>query len=121
MFIGAAFVVDASWPWVLYFTTIFAFVLAGVVFFYAPTHLAEPAPTLSDEGVTRKTSALKRVDVVGIFLLTAALILFIFAVTSGSATGWGSARVIAPLVISLILAVAFSLWERWIEETNAVV
>ena len=105
----------------LYFTTIYTFVVASVVFVFAPSHLAKPAPSITTDGGPRKVVGLKRVDIVGIFLLTSALILFIFAVTSGSATGWGSARVIAPLVISVVLATSFVLWERWVDESNAVV
>lgn len=47
------------------------------------------------------------------------LVLFIFAVTSGSINGWGSARVIAPLVISVVLAVAFFVIEASLPEGYA--
>lgn len=48
-----------------------------------------------------------------------ALILFIFAVTSGSVDGWGSASVIAPLVISVVLAIIFFIYEARIPEDYA--
>jgi hypothetical protein len=40
-----------------------------------------------------------------------AVILFIFAVTSGSTKGWGSAYVLAPLIISPITFTIFLWWE----------
>ena len=48
-----------------------------------------------------------------------ALILFIFAITSGSSIGWGTARVIANLIISVILTVIFFFWEAFIPEKLA--
>ena len=53
--------------------------------------------------------------------IAAALILFIFAVTSSSDVGWGSARVLAPLIISIFMVVAFFLWEARIPFERAAV
>jgi len=50
-----------------------------------------------------------------------AAILFIFAITSGSIDGWGSAQVIAPLIISFVLIVAFFFWESRLSETYAAI
>ena len=47
------------------------------------------------------------------------MILFIFAVTSGSINGWGTAGVIAPLVISVVLAAVFFVYEAKIPESYA--
>ena len=47
------------------------------------------------------------------------MILFIFAVTSGSIQGWATAYVLAPLIISVLLLVAFFLWEAHIDEVDA--
>jgi hypothetical protein len=49
-----------------------------------------------------------------------ALILFIFAVTSGAAKGWGSAYVLAPLIISIAIAAIFLWWEARIPQADAV-
>lgn len=51
--------------------------------------------------------------------LTAALILFVYAVTSGPVNGWGSANVIAPLVIALFMTVVFFVYEAKIEDHMA--
>ncbi len=51
----------------------------------------------------------------------AALILFIFAVTSGSTAGWGSAMVLAPLIIAVFMVVGFFFYEKTIPPENAAV
>lgn len=54
--------------------------------------------------------------------MSAALILFIFAVTSGgSAAGWGSALVIAPLIISILMVIGFFYYETKIPAEVAAV
>ena len=47
------------------------------------------------------------------------MILFIFAVTSGSIQGWATPYVLAPLIISVLLLVAFFVWEAHIDEIDA--
>ena len=47
------------------------------------------------------------------------MILFIFAVTSGSVQGWATAYVLAPLIISVLLLIAFFVWEARIDEIDA--
>ncbi|ETW77131.1 major facilitator superfamily [Heterobasidion irregulare TC 32-1] len=95
------------------------FVLAILSFVLLPSTSYSPSPSLV--GQARQYSRLKRLDLIGVSLLTAALVLFIFAVTSGSIDGWGSARVIAPLVLSVFLAVIFFLWELYLPESLAAV
>ena len=50
-----------------------------------------------------------------------ALILFIFAVTSGSSSGWASATVLVPLVISVFMVVGFFVYETKIPAEVAAV
>ncbi|EGO18976.1 hypothetical protein SERLADRAFT_358714 [Serpula lacrymans var. lacrymans S7.9] len=80
-------------------------------------------PNISHSGPSESRSArllrFRRLDLVGVSAFTVALILFIFAVTSGSIDGWGSAAVIAPLVISAFLLLAFFLWEARLPESHA--
>ena len=49
-----------------------------------------------------------------------AVILFIFAVTSGSTKGWGTAYVLAPLLISLLIFTLFLVWEAHLPPDDAV-
>src|SRR5882757_2948049 len=55
----------------------------------------------------------------GLHVLIVAIILFIFAVTSGSTDGWASAMVLAPLILSILMMVAFFYWETLIPVENA--
>lgn len=119
LIIGACLVSFASWPWIFYFVSILSFILAILSFVLLPSTSYSPSPSLV--GQARQYDRLKRLDLIGVSLLTAALVLFIFAVTSGSIDGWGSARVIAPLVLSVFLAVIFFLWELYLPESLAAV
>ncbi|KAB5592439.1 MFS-type transporter [Ceratobasidium theobromae] len=58
-------------------------------------------------------------DFVGVFLLTVSVILFVYALTSGSIKSWASAGVLAPLFVSIALAIGFFVWETRIDEGNA--
>jgi hypothetical protein len=51
--------------------------------------------------------------------LIVALILFVFAVTSGSAVGWASAMVLVPLVISILMVIGFFYWETLVPVEKA--
>ncbi|KAF4578357.1 hypothetical protein EYR36_000168 [Pleurotus pulmonarius] len=110
LFIGAILVTFTSWPWVFYFIAITAVGTAVLAF------VAVPAVEHSHVSSTEK---IKRLDIIGISTLTIALVLFVFAVTSGSISGWGSAKVIANLVISIVLVIAFFVWEARIDENRA--
>ncbi|KAH9947514.1 major facilitator superfamily domain-containing protein [Amylocystis lapponica] len=113
--IGALFVSYASWPWVYYFSAI----VCGVITF--AILILVPNAKRSDESETRAQQLLRfrRLDLPGLTAYAVALILFIFAITSGSSDGWGSAKVIAPLVISVFVAGGFFLWEALIPEYYA--
>ncbi|PPQ70822.1 hypothetical protein CVT24_001039 [Panaeolus cyanescens] len=112
LIIGALFVSFVSWPWVFYFSAIVSLVIAGGITVLVPNRQAGP----SKESAVSK---LQRLDVLGVGLFAVSLILFIFALTSGSIVGWGSAQVIAPLVISVIVMIAFFGWEAYTPETRA--
>ncbi|EMD35667.1 hypothetical protein CERSUDRAFT_53354, partial [Gelatoporia subvermispora B] len=75
--------------------------------------------TKAGESSAAKLLRFKRLDLLGVTVFTASLILFIFAVTSGSIDGWGSANVIAPLIISVVLMVLFFIWEARLPESYA--
>lgn len=44
-----------------------------------------------------------RFDPLGVLLSVAGILLFTYALTSANTSGWGSARIVAPLVISVVL------------------
>lgn len=134
---GAALVDGASWRWVFYLTTITSFVLAVVTLVLLPNKSTYRTRTRSAIQIGGY-SPFQRLDPVGITALTgsypgfnlisypsnefsASLILFVFAVTSGSVNGWGTAMVIVPLILSVTLAVFFGFWENKLPEALAVV
>jgi Ca2+/Na+ antiporter len=51
--------------------------------------------------------------------LTAAIILFVYALTTGSVSPWRSAGVLVPLFVSVALVIAFFVWETRVDENNA--
>lgn len=51
--------------------------------------------------------------------ISAAIVLFVYAVTSGPVNGWGTANVIAPLIISVAMAIAFFTYEAYINPDRA--
>lgn len=115
LLIGAAIVTHASWKWVF-----FSFAIMGGTLVIAVSILC-PNPVRPKMSAAEKARAYKRLDLVGVSTLTAGLVLFIFAVTSGSSIGWATARCLAPLVISVFTVAAFFYWETIIPEEDAAV
>ncbi|KAF4609874.1 hypothetical protein D9613_010411 [Agrocybe pediades] len=111
LIIGALLVTYTSWPWIFYFSAIISTVIIISISLLIP-NISRPR----DGG---KTNRLKQLDIVGVSAFTASLVLFIFAVTTGSISGWGSAKVIAPLIISVFLMALFFVWEGYIPEHHA--
>jgi hypothetical protein len=54
----------------------------------------------------------KRMDLGGVAILIACLVLFILGFTQASISGWNSALFIAPVVISVVLLPVFIIWEQ---------
>ena len=49
-------------------------------------------------------------DIVGVLLMTGALICFILGLTQGPIDGWGSASFIAPFIIAFVIGPLFFVW-----------
>ncbi|KAF9070287.1 major facilitator superfamily domain-containing protein [Rhodocollybia butyracea] len=107
---SALFVQFASWHWLFWFSALMAIPIAGICFLLIPSRPDDP---------TRAKASVQSLDIIGVSILTIALVLFIFALTSGSSVGWGTARVIAPLVISILMVVGFLFWETRVPEEYA--
>lgn len=105
--IGAVLVQYAGWPWIFWFVAIVGVGIAIICFFLIPK---------ANNDARKKVNF----DAIGVSILTSAVILFIFAVTSGSTQGWPTAYVLAPLAISLVLLAIFFLWESRIPPDDAV-
>jgi MFS family permease len=122
--VGAIFVQYASWRWIFWLIAIIALPIAAACIYLIP---ATPS---------RDDSKVSQLDFVGVSTLTgeflpqlfdnriltaytAAIILFVYALTTGSVSPWQSAGVLAPLFISVALVVAFFVWETRVDENNA--
>jgi len=115
LIIGALFVSYASWPWVFYFMSIVGFVLAIGVGVLSPS-IKRPSASISD-----RLLRFQRLDLIGVSILTAAQVLFIYGVTTGSSTGWPKANCLAPLIISVFLTIGFVIWENRLPEEMACI
>lgn len=100
---GALFVEYVSWSWVFWF-------VSTVII---PTTLISAVLIPSQTNNVGRGTRFKSLDIIGILILTVAVILFIFGVTTGSITGWGSAQTLAPLVVSIAMTAAFFYWETF--------
>ena len=49
-------------------------------------------------------------DIIGVLLMTGALICFILGLTQGPIDGWGSASFIAPFIIAFVIGPLFFVW-----------
>jgi hypothetical protein len=61
----------------------------------------------------------KRIDFLGAFMSLAASILLVFALQQGGvAYPWSSGAIISIFVLSVVLWIAFVVWERWLSIQN---
>ncbi|RDX44326.1 MFS general substrate transporter [Lentinus brumalis] len=116
LIISAIFVQFASWSWIFWFGAIVCMPIAGLSVFLIP----KQEPRVSDFGITGGAKW-KSLDLLGVSILTAALVLFIFAVTSGTTSGWSSAGVLAPLIISVLMVVGFFYYETTLPSDRAAI
>lgn len=98
--IGGVLAAKASWRWVFYLIGIATIPFAILSYWFLPRTVTE--------GPHEKRS----IDLPGISILTGGLILFVYAVSDGSAEGWKSPQIITTLVLSIVFFVAFFVVER---------
>ena len=96
----------ASWRWYFRFITIIVAPFSALAWWLMPRTEA----VAEDLNGAEKW---KRMDLGGVFLFVAALILFILAFTQAPTDGWNSAIFIAPLVVSVALFAGFFVWESY--------
>jgi MFS family permease len=96
----------ASWRWYFRFIAILVAPFSVIAFFLMPKTEAVAQSLPGWEKV-------KRMDLGGVAILIACLVLFILGFTQAPSQGWNSAIFIAPLVVSIVLLVVFLVWERW--------
>ncbi|KIK81637.1 hypothetical protein PAXRUDRAFT_748221 [Paxillus rubicundulus Ve08.2h10] len=114
--IGALFVQWASFHWVFWFVGLIAIPVALVSLFVIPPEISKSTDD-PDAGIAKW----RRLDLIGVSILTIAIILFIFALTSGSADGWATAQVLVPLIVSVLMTAGFFYWETVIPPDRAAI
>jgi EmrB/QacA subfamily drug resistance transporter len=95
--LGGVLTEALSWSWIF-----FVNVPVGVVgFFLAPRLLHES-----------RDASVKTFDVPGGVLVTGGLVSLVYAITQSGQYGWTAGRTLGVFAASLVLLVAFGLWER---------
>ena len=108
---GYMVVAGVSWRWVFWFATIVAIPVSFLSMILIPAQQKDK----------NDSSKMQGLDIIGVSILTAALVLLVFGVTTGSSSGWGTAMTLAPIVISIFLIVVFFIYEAHIPEEKAAV
>lgn len=111
LLIGAMLIEWTSFHWVFWFVACMALPVAVACVFIIPSQVP------SEPGAAKW----KNLDLVGVSILTAAVILFIFSVISGPTNGWASPLVLVPLIISAVMVVGFVYWETLIPVEKAAI
>ena len=116
MLLGAIFLQIASWHWIFWFAALVCVPLAAVCCVLIPNSVT-PVETLEVTGLKK----LARLDVTGVSVLTIALVLLIFSLTTGSSTGWATPEVLVPLLVAILLIGFFFYYESVIPADTAAV
>jgi EmrB/QacA subfamily drug resistance transporter len=95
-FVGGAVVQAIGWHWIFWINLPIGLVLIPIALLR----------------VRESYGGHPRLDVTGVVLVTAGLLGVTWAIVRTSATGWGSAEVIWPLIGGLAIVAVFLLWER---------
>jgi EmrB/QacA subfamily drug resistance transporter len=95
--LGGVLTDSLGWEWVFFVNTPIAIVAALL------------APRLIDE--SRDEVSVRRFDAAGAVTVTAGLSLLVYTMVEATNVGWGSARTIVLLAVSLALLATFVVWE----------
>jgi len=98
--LGGVLAARASWRWVFYLIGIVTIPFSVLSFFFLP------------RSVTEDRTEKRSIDIPGVSILTGGLILFVYAVSEGSAAGWGKPQIIVTLILSVLFFAAFFFVER---------
>ncbi|EIN06463.1 MFS general substrate transporter [Punctularia strigosozonata HHB-11173 SS5] len=121
--LGAVFAQYAHWSWLFFFQAILALPAATIGYALLPRRRFtsdEPEPSsttiLEKSSIPADAETPPALDFFGVFLLLAALVLFLLGVTTGApslhARAWTGPAVLAPLLVALLLFSSLLFWER---------
>lgn len=96
----------STWRWCFCLTGLWNFVgLVGLLLCY------HPPPRHNVDGLST-TQILKRIDYVGTFLSIGGVTMFLVGLQAGGYQyPWISGKVLGPLIVGLIMIIAFPIWE----------
>ena len=103
-----------SWRWFFRFITIICIPGSILTFFLLPKVGA------SYDRHAHPGSLLAKLDIGGVLIMLVTLALLNTGLTQGPIVGWENAQFIAPFIISMIGFVGFFIYERWIDQANAL-
>ncbi|WVQ73656.1 hypothetical protein IAR50_003236 [Cryptococcus sp. DSM 104548] len=106
----------AGWRW--FFRCISIIVIPFGIF--ALTAIPSEAGRLDNKDLDRK-DRLKRLDLIGCFLMLSGLILFVLGLTLGSSFGWKKPGFLVPFLLSWVILVSFFFWEARLPEGYALI
>ncbi|KAF2676076.1 major facilitator superfamily MFS-1 [Lentithecium fluviatile CBS 122367] len=101
-----------SWKWVFW---IFGILAAACT---VAGYYVIPRPALPPPGAI-ETSAKKTVDWIGGTIITLGLVILLFALSEGNVVGWRTPWVPSLIAVSLLLILAFGLWQHHLETRTA--
>ncbi|KAK9696706.1 hypothetical protein K7432_012317 [Basidiobolus ranarum] len=101
--LGGIFDATIGWYWIFFVTAIISTTLCIAGYFVISK--GNSSPSLAD----------RRVDYVGVSLFMLGIIAVIYYLSESTNSGWGSAKVLPPFLIGLVLLIGFIFWERRIE------
>lgn len=104
--VGGVLAAQVSWRWVFYLIAIVVIPFSVVSVFVVPKVVQ-----VASNSTTRRS-----LDIPGVSVLTAALILFVYAISDGNNEGWKSPQIIVTLILSVLLFVAFFVIERYVKD-----
>ncbi|KAG0196820.1 hypothetical protein BGX28_009706 [Mortierella sp. GBA30] len=101
--LGGIFGSTIGWRWIFYITAIIGFIMAALGFVVIPPEMGESK--VED----------RRVDVMGITSFTVGIVTVIYYLSEGPSAGWAVAKTLAPLIVGLVLLIAFVIIEYRID------